>query len=441
MPHSSPLKPHAVHLYRSALYHPISASHGDYYPDGGLAVNGKGEILSCGVWADLEKTFSSSNPTITVFPEGHLIMPGLVDMHVHLPQIKVTGRQKSSLMTWLEEHIFPAEKRFSENEHARQVSQWFFRELLKNGTTTANVFTTIHTAASHIAFETAKEQGNRIIMGLNLMDRHAPEFLLRKTDELLLDTETLYQKWHGVDDGRLLYAWAPRFAISCSDALLSGIGELRKKYPTAYCHTHISEQKDEVSAVLELFPKAASYTDVYDGFGLLGEKTILAHGIYLDNSELARIQEAGVSIAHCPSANFFLHSGLFRWFEVQGKGVLLGLGSDVGAGPELNLFKVMKDAQYTQSALFKGKVIDCQHLIYHGTLGGAKALGLDHRIGNFESGKEADFLVLDLHCKTGIPDDLAHRELDVILSSLVFLGDDRLIQRTYVRGREVYRKS
>ncbi len=427
-------------IYRGAIYHALSAEKGVYFQDGGLIVDAQGLILACGPWQEIDSQFHPSDNQVTHFSQGHLIMPGLVDMHVHLPQIKVTGRQKANLMEWLEEHIFPAEMRFSEAEHAQQVSQWFFRELLKNGTTTANVFTTLHTQANHIAFKTAEALGNRVIMGLNLMDRNAPKALLRGTDELLADTEDLYQQWHGKDNNRLLYAWVPRFAISCTDELLSGIGKLRLKYPDAYCHTHISEQQNEVTSALKLFPKASTYTDIYDTYGLIGPKTILAHGIYLGDSELFRIEEAGVSIAHCPSANFFLHSGLFQWFRVQEKNIPLGLGSDVGAGPELNLFKVMKDAQYTQSATFNGKVIDCQHLIYHGTLGGAEALGLGDRIGNFETGKEADFLVLDLHCKTGIPDDLAERDLEVILSSLVFLGDDRLIERTFIRGKEVYCK-
>lgn len=425
-------------IYRSAIYHALSDSQGDYWPDGALVVDSFGRVEACGSWAEVEARYRNSDYALTVFPKGHLIMPGLVDMHVHLPQIKVTGRQKPRLMDWLDTHIFPAETRFAEPRHAEQVSRWFFRELLKNGTTTASVFTTVHREATRIAFETAEETGNRVIMGLNLMDCNVPDFLIRPTNELLADTEALYCDWHGRDDNRLLYAWLPRFAISCSDALMAGIGRLRQRYPDAYLHTHLSEQKDEVDAVLKLFPNADSYTNVYDSFGLLGSRTILAHGIYLDDSELSRIKHLDASLAHCPSANFFLHSGRFRWFGVQDKGIWVGLGSDVGAGPELNLFKVMKDAQYMQSTELKGRVIDCQNLIYHGTLGGAKALMLDDRIGNFLLGKEADFIVLNLLCKTGIPDDLADRDIETILSSLVFLGDDRLVTRTYIRGKQVY---
>ncbi len=425
-------------IYRSAVYHALSDSQGEYWPDGALVVDDAGCIEACGPWTEIEPRYRDADYSLTVFPRGHLIMPGLVDMHVHLPQIKVTGRQKPSLMDWLDEHIFPAETRFAEPPHARQVSRWFFHELLKNGTTTASVFTTVHTEATRIAFETAGELGNRVIMGLNLMDRNAPDFLIRPRDKLLADTEALYDEWHGRDGNRLLYAWLPRFAISCSDELLAGIGKLREKYPDAYMHTHISEQADEVAAVLEMFPQADSYTDAYGRFGLIGPRTILAHGIYLDDSELNRIRHAGASLAHCPSANFFLHSGRFRWFDVQDKDIRVGLGSDVGAGPELSLFKVMKDAQYMQSTELKGRIINCHNLIYHGTLGGAKALMLDDLIGNFLPGKEADFIVLNLLCKTGIPDDLADRDIDTILSSLVFLGDDRLIARTFVRGRQVY---
>jgi len=432
-------------LYRGSILHALNADELAFYPDGGLLVDENGRIEACNHWEVLQKELSTleKRPGFGVmeFPPGSMLVPGFVDMHVHLPQMEVAGCQEQNLLSWLERHIFPAEARFTDPAHAKVVSEWFFEALLANGTTTASVFLTSHPEATQIAFETARELGNRVIMGQNLMDCHAPDALVRPTAQILAETEALSREWHGHDDYRLQYAWIPRFALTSTEELLTGIGELRTRYPEVYLHTHLSEQPGEIAAVKQQFPWARDYTQVYECFGLLGSKTILAHGIHLSEDELNRIQGCDASLAHCPSSNFFLKSGRFRLMEILTRGLRLGLGSDVGAGPELSMMKVMKDAQFMQA----DTLVSPQTLFYLATLGGAKGLSLEDRIGNFLPGKEADFIVLNSRKKphialpptqnTGHP---SPESLEQLLSQAIYIGDDRWVTHTYIRGRTCY---
>jgi guanine deaminase len=434
---AQPLTPRA---YRGRILHSINAKEWIFLEDGGLLVNEKGLIEACEDWLVLEQTGALVGWEPVVLAEDALIIPGFIDLHVHLPQMEVAGSQERDLLSWLERHIFAAEARFSDSDHARQFSRWFFEELLKNGTTTAAVFLTSHGQATQIAFETAYELGNRVVMGQNLMDLNAPAELLKPTAQNLLETEMHCKTWHGQDNGRIQYAWMPRFAITSTEDLLAGIGQLRQRYPSVYLHTHLSEQLGEIEAVRQQFPWAADYTQVYEKFGLLASRTILAHGIHLSDDELSRIQAVESSLAHCPCSNFFLKSGRFRLLEILQRQLRFGLGSDVGAGPELSMFKAMKDAQFMQP----DTLVSLQTLFYAATLGGAKALFQDDRIGNFESGKEADFLILETQGKScmSLLNSTTSLDIDVdgLLSSLLYLGDDRLIRSTYIRGQKVYQK-
>ena len=441
-PLDAPLAPRA---YRGPIMHSLSAEELRFLPDGGLLVNTDGRVEACEEWSALQATGRLEGVEVLSLPADALLVPGFVDMHVHLPQMEVAGCQEKNLLSWLEQHIFAAEARFADTTHAQSVSQWFFEELLRNGTTTAAVFLTSHDEATRIAFETAERLGNRVIMGQNLMDANAPDALVKPAEQLLQETEAHCRQWHGRDQGRLQYAWIPRFAITSTEALLAGIGELRRRYPDVYLHTHLSEQIPEIEVVKNLFPWAKDYTEVYEQFGLLGPKTILAHGIHLSDGELDRIQAAESSLAHCPSSNFFLKSGRFRLFEILRRNMRFGLGSDVGAGPELSMFKVMKDGQFMQTEA----LAPLNALFYAATLGGAKALFQDDRIGNFEPGKEADFLILDLRGKPcmALPNAsqqdavsalMAEGGSHALLSKLIYLGDERLVQSGFIRGRQVY---
>jgi guanine deaminase len=425
--------------WRGAMLHSLAPEELVFHADGAFIVSAEGTVEYFGAWVDspLAKNKEISDGCLLrQLPPTALLTPGMIDLHVHLPQTAVAGRPAPDLLTWLAKHIFSEESRFSEVAYARRASQWFFEQLLANGTTTAAVFLTSQPEAVDVAFEVAETLGNRVVMGQNLMDSHAPAVLLRPAAQLLKETEALCQRWHQRDNGRLRYAWMPRFALSCSDGLLAGTGELRRRYPDVYLHTHLSEQIGELSAVATRFREQSDYTAVYEHFGLLAPKTILAHGIHLNDDELTRLQAHDCSLAHCPGSNFFLKSGRFRWFEVLRRGLRFGLGSDVGAGPELSLFKAMHAAQAQQQEAW----IDSAALFYAATLGGARALGQDDRIGNFESGKEADFLILDLAAKAATVRTLESlpENGEDWLARCIYLGDDRLVQATYVRGRQRY---
>lgn len=423
--------------YRGPIFHMLSAEEPVFLQDGGLIVNEKGGIEACDHWQALEREGKTAGLKVITLASHDLIIPGFVDTHVHLPQLPVTGCQEENLLSWLEKCIFPAEAKMSNTEYAWTITRWFFEQLLKNGTTTANVFLTSHQLASNIAFEIAQKQGNRVIMGQNMMDANAPQDLLKPINQLVDNAALLYHEWHGADKGRILYAFSPRFALTSSEALLEAIGKLRERFPEAYLHTHISEQPGEVEAVRSQFPWAKDYTEVYERYGLLRERTVLAHGVHLGNDELDRIQQHNCSLAHCPSSNFFLKSGRFRLTEVIERRIRFGLGSDVGAGPELNMFKVMKDAQYMQ----QDALVSFNTLFHAATLGGAEALFLEDRIGNFLPGKEADFVVLDFSAREDfVPPGKGIVASEPLLARLMYVGDDRLVKETFIRGKSVYRK-
>lgn len=419
--------------FHGRILHALDAESCASIDDGCLLVNADGIIEACGSFQTLESQGRLKDAPVTELTRNQLIIPGFVDLHVHLPQLDAVGCQADSLLEWLNRYIYPAEMHLADTGYARDLSTRFFKNLLANGTTTAAVFLTSHPEAVRIAFETAEALGNRAIMGQNLMDGNAPEPLIRPAAQILQETEDLYQRWHGKDSNRLQYAWMPRFALSCSEELLAGVGWLRRQYPDAYMHTHLSEQQAEIEEVKAQFPWARDYTDVYERLHLLGPRTILAHGIHLCDAELDRIRGNACALAHCPGSNFFLKSGRFRLMDILRRKILWGMGTDVGAGPEMNLFQVMKDAQYMQI----DTLVPLEALFYAATLGGAKALFLDDRIGNFEPGKEADFLILDASGRPGF-DFPEQSEVEPLLSRLVYMGDDRLVAATYVRGRKVH---
>lgn len=361
---------------------------------GALSVDESGQIYFCGDRKELDERVKSGQCRIEEsFDLGEkLILPGFVDTHLHLPQFGQTGKYGKHLLGWLDTFIFPEEAKFKDEKYAHKISEWFFEELLKNGTTTANIFTTIHKQACNAAFEVASKASIKAIMGKVIMNRNCPEYLSENSEDAIKDSVELMEKWHGHDNNRLLYAFIPRFAPSCTDDLLHAIGEQLKAFPQAYMHTHVSESKAEVEWVHELFPKAKSYTDVYASAGLLGPNSILAHAIHLTENDFKAICDTDSALAHCPSSNFFLKSGAFPFATCEEKQIRFGLGSDIGAGPQMSLFQVMKDGFYIQPDLW----IEPAKLFYRATLGGAKALNLDKSTGSLDAGKDADFIIVCL---------------------------------------------
>ena len=398
------------------------------WDDGYLAVDDDGRVAGVGSFAE--------NPhhdaEVVTLGEGALITPGLVDTHLHAPQLEMIGSYGGHLLEWLNRYTFPTERKFENREHAERVARAFFDELLRNGTLCALVFSTIHHDATDIFFAEAERRGFRGIIGKTMMDRNAPDYLLEKSPrDSYEQSRALLTKWH--KRGLLRYAITPRFAPTSTPELLEAAGTLKKEFPDAYVHSHISENRNEVEWVHQLFPEA-EYADVYDDYGLLDEKCVLAHGVWLTEEELDLLARRKTRISHCPNSNLFLGSGLFRLHHTLRAGVVVGLGSDIGAGTDPSLFTVMADAYKVQQV--QNVSLSPFHLWYLATLGGARALTLDDETGSIEAGKSADFLVVDLHATPLLSLRTSRAEsLEDLLAGLIFMGDDRAVKQSFIAGR------
>jgi len=422
-----------VHVYRGRVFtpvadpfaHDVSTSY-RYFEHGFVAVQ-DGRIAAIG-----ERDNAPEGETVDC--GDALIAPGFIDTHLHAPQLEMIGSYGGHLLEWLNRYTFPTERKFEDLEHARRVARAFYDELLRNGTLAALVFSTIHYEATDIFFEEAERRGFRGIVGKTMMDRHAPEYLLDKSPrQSYEESRALLEKWHG--RGLLRYAITPRFAPTSTPEQLEYAGQLKREFPDAWVHTHISENTNEVRWVQELFPEA-EYADVYDHYGLLDEKTVLAHGVWLTAEELDLLSRRRARIAHCPNSNLFLGSGLFPLHRVLNAGVVVGLGSDIGAGTTPSMFNAMADAYKVQQV--QGVSLSPFHLWYLATLGGACALSLDAETGSLEPGKSADFLVLDLHATPLLTIRTARASsLEDLLAGLIFMGDDRAVSRSFIAGQLV----
>ena len=375
--------------------------------------------------------------TEVVHHRDALIMPGFVDCHVHYPQTEIVAAYGEQLLEWLQTYIFPTERTFADPEKARQVAEIFLDELLRNGTTTALVVPTVHSTSVDAYFSAARARRMRMICGKVLMDRNAPDYLTDTPQSGYIESKALIERWHGKD--RLRYAVTPRFAPTCSNEQLAKAGHLLREYPDLYLHTHLAENLDEVAWVTELFPRCSGYLDVYAHFGLLGKRSIFAHCLHLSDEEFKLLHQNGSGIAFCPTSNLFLGSGLFKLRTAEAAYVDVGLGTDIGAGTSFSLLQTINAAYKTQQ-LQKHKLSPLKSY-YLATLGGARTLDLDDRIGNFKPGKEADFIVLDYRATPILDLRLANcRHISDRLFVLAMLGDDRVVQATYVLGNEVYRR-
>lgn len=422
--------------YRAALFHVLEdpcrapAAEAWAYHEDGLLVVEDGHVAAFGAYADLAPDLSA-DVEVEALP-GRLITPGFVDAHVHYPQTDVMAAWGSQLLDWLANHTFPAEAAFADRAHADEAAAFFLDQLLRNGTTSALVFCTVHKASVEALFEAALARNMRLVAGKVLMDRDAPPGLTDTVATGRADTEDLIRAWRG--RGRLGYAVTPRFAVTSSDEQLAMAGALVAAHPDVLMHTHMSENLDEIARVGALFPQARDYLDVYARFGLVTARSVFAHCVHASDDSLRRMVAAGASAAFCPSSNLLLGSGLFSLRQACDCGVTVGLGTDVGAGASFSLLHMMAEA-YKVGQL-KGEALDPVHAFYLGTLAGARALKLDHRIGNLAPGKEADFLVLDLAATPLLARRVAAaKDIGQQLFVLSLLGDDRAVERTYLAGR------
>ena len=424
-------------IYRSALLRFADDGAPLYDSDGLLAVapdaQGQERVVAAGSWQALQAEYVGQVGAEVMHLPGKLIAPGFVDMHIHYPQTDVIGAPADGLLPWLEHYTFPHESRFHDRSYADSVAAFFLDELLRNGVTTSLTFATSHPNSVDAIMAASQARGMRMMAGKVLQDRHSPDGVRDDTEQGLIDTETLIQRWHGVD--RLGYAITPRFAPTSSPEQLQGAGELAAKYPDVWVHSHVSENLDEIRWVRELYPQARSYLDVYQCFGLMRERAVYAHCIWLDDTDRALLRETRTAAAISPTSNLFLSSGYFDYLKAEAVGFLYGLASDVGGGMSFSPFRTMQAAYVVgrEQHSKQGLSLKPAHLWWQHTAGAAKALGLDGVVGNLQPGCEADFLVLNPACTPLLARKTAQSQsLDELLFALIVLGDDRVIEQTII---------
>lgn len=425
--------------FRASIFHCLTdpGPHADesaveHIEDGLLLVE-DGAVAQVGAAADLLPALPAATQITDL--RGKLIVPGLIDCHVHFSQLDIIASYGEQLLDWLNRYAYPAEARFSNAQHARSVADFFLDELLHNGTTTAVVFATVFPQSVDAIFEAAEQRNMRLIAGKVLMDRLCPEELRDDPESGYAESKTLIERWHG--KGRLGYAITPRFALTSTDEQLAAAGRLAAEYPDTWVHTHLAENQEEIDQIAKQFPWSRSYLDVYDHFGLLRNRSLFAHCLYVDAADRALMAEKNAAGAFCPTSNLFLGSGLFDLKSMSDAGINIGLATDVGGGTSMSLLRTMSEAYKVLH--LQGQSLPASRALYLATLGAARALCLDDRIGSLEPGKEADFIVLD----TDGSNITARRaqtatSIEELLFALIFLGDDRHIAATYLQGQRYF---
>jgi len=427
--------------YRAAIVHSlgdpaqvaVDASY-EYFEDGLMIVE-DGRITAVGNAADLLGSLPREVEVLTY--TDALITAGFIDTHIHLPQTGMVGSYGEQLLDWLNTYVFPCEKQFADPAHSAEVADIFLKELLRNGTTTALVFGSRHKESVDALFSAAQKLNLRMIAGKVMMDRNAPDYLVDTAESSYLDSKALIERWHG--KGRLHYAVTPRFAPTSTPEQLTLAGQLLTEYPGLYMQTHISENLKEVEWVKALFPERKNYLDVYDHFNLLGERSVFAHGVHLCDQECQRLAETGSAVAFCPTSNLFLGSGLFNLPMAERHKLNVGLGTDVGAGTSFSILQTLNEA-YKVMQLQDARLSPFKSL-YLATLGGARALRMDDRIGNLQEGTEADFVVLDFNATPLLSYRMKQAtSIEEKLFVLMTLGDDRTVSETYSAGVRVHKR-
>lgn len=410
----------------------VDANENSYsFHEDGLLITKKDKILFAGS-AD-HAPFPVSDLPVTSFT-GKIITAGFVDTHIHYPQINMIASFGEQLLEWLERYAFPAEKKFKDSSYAKIMADEFLKELHRNGTTSALVFSTVHKSSAYALFAEAQKYNMALLTGKVLMDRNAPEWLTDTPETGYNDSKSLIEKWHKVD--RLRYAVTPRFAITSSPEQLELAGRLLKEHPDVYMQTHLSENKKEIESVARLFPDSSGYLDVYDRMGLATDHSVFAHCVHLTDDEYTVMKARNSAIAFCPCSNMFLGSGLFNLNKARKHDVKMGLGTDVGGGNSFSILQNLNEA-YKVAQLRSQKLHPIQ-AFYYATLGGANALNLSHKIGTLKKDYYADFIVLD----PGATDLMRLRlknasTLTDKLFILMMMGDDRCVEAAYIAGIKV----
>jgi guanine deaminase len=439
-------------ILRARLLTPLGVGGSAWESDGALEVDQRGILAYVGEWSAWQRERERSRALgsgASLIPEAPvidlrpwLLLPGLVDLHIHLPQFPSAGLGAGlDLLTWLERYIFPLERGY-DVAAAERLAPAIFRALARAGTTTVVAYGAIWHDSLDATFRAAEQHGIRAVIGKVMMDRVTYDDGLPRDQILdlsLRQSADLAARWHGRDDGRLSYAFTPRFAVSCSAEMLRESAALAKQ-TGAYWQTHLSEDRAETERVLSLFPGATDYLDVYDRAGALGERSIFAHAIYLSEREIGRLVESGSRVAHCPASNMFLASGVMPLARYAEAGMVVGLGSDVAAAPDASIFTQMGTGFYAQNALKvttgdTRPILDPMGWLRKGSLDGARALGMDDKIGSLEAVKEADLIAVDPSLTAPLPDGAPDDDPAALMSRLIFRSHPEMVRGAWVRGR------
>jgi guanine deaminase len=428
---------------RARLLTPLPDGSTLWEPDGLIEVDPAGRIASVGRFAINGDAAGRPVSGDAIDLRPLVVMPGLVDTHVHIPQVPAAGLGAGmDLLAWLERYVFPLEGAFREAQAERLAPQ-VYQAMAAAGTTTFAGYGAIWPDSLEVCFRAAEEHGIRAIIGKVMMDRITYDDRMPRDEVLdasLRQSAQLCERWHGAADGRLRYAFTPRFAVSCSPDMLRESAALATHYGATW-QTHLSEDQREIATVAELFPEALDYLDVYDRAGGLGPRALFAHAIHLSDREVARLAETGSAVAHCPVSNMFIRSGIMPLARYQAAGIRVGLGTDVAGAPELSVITQMRAgflAQNARSTLLPEAppVPSPLEWLRLGTLGGAEALGLADAIGSLEVGKEADLIAVDPDAGRP-PEAEPCGDVDEVASRMVFRERAGMVRAAWVRGRRL----
>jgi guanine deaminase len=401
-----------------------------YDEDGGVLVS-DGRIVAAGGYAEVAGQAGPGAKTVDHRP--HLILPGFIDAHVHVPQMQIIASYGAELLDWLNTYTFPEETRFFNPQHGRRIARLFLDEMVRQGTTTVAAYCSVHKESAEAFFAEAAERNMLVIAGKVMMDRNAPDGLRDTPQSGYDDSKALISAWHG--KGRALYAVTPRFAITSTPEQLEMAGALVAEHPDCHMQTHLSENHAEIAFTQELYPWSKDYTDVYERYGLLGGKALFGHCIHLSEREADAMSASGSIAVFCPTSNLFLGSGLFDYqrYRRREKPLRIATATDVGGGTNYSMLRTM-DEGYKVIAQH-GEKLNPLASFWQLTAGNAEALSIDGRVGRLEAGKEADIVVLDAGAT---PAMRLRKERITTLAEELFLlqtlGDDRAVVETYVAG-------
>lgn len=361
----------------------------------------------------------------------HLICPGFVDAHVHYPQTGIIASWGKRLIDWLNDYTFPEEMRLSDADYAQEVATRYLNLTRAHGTTTVASYCTIHPHSVDALFTAAASRDQRIVAGKTCMDRNAPDGLRDTPQSGYDDSKALIERWHG--KGRATYAITPRFSPTSTPEQLAALGALWGEHPDCLMQTHLSEQTDEVAWVRDLFPQARDYLDTYEAHGLLGERAVYGHAIYLEPREVERIAETGAALVHCPTSNTFIGSGLFDMAGLSARHIPVGLATDTGGGSSFSMLRTMAAAY--EIGQLRGTPLHAAQLIWLATAGSANSLHLGDKVGSISTGYEADLTVLNLSSTPAIAQRHAQaKDHWESLFATIMMGDDRAIADVWIAG-------